>query len=122
MKATLAEMAEYRATAYRRRQQEQQALEHRRKQAWELAQRAAVLLRARFGATRVVVFGSLVHEATFTRWSDVDIAAWGISPRDTFRAVGAVMDMDSEIEVNLADVAACRPSLLDSIERDGVDL
>jgi hypothetical protein len=26
------------------------------------------------------VFGSLVHEEWFTRWSDVDIAAWDINP------------------------------------------
>jgi hypothetical protein len=32
------------------------------------------------------------------------------------------MDMGSEIEVNLVDVGACRPSLLTVIEEEGVDL
>ena len=55
-----------------------------------------------------------------TPWSDVDIAAWGIQPRDTFRAIGMVMDLDAEIELNLVDVGACSASLLATIEREGV--
>jgi predicted nucleotidyltransferase len=69
-----------------------------------------------------MAFGSLVHEGCFTPWSDVDIAAWGIPLEDTFRAIGVVMDMSSEIEVNLVDVAACSPSLRAMIEREGVEL
>lgn len=50
------------------------------------------------------------------------IAAWGIRPECTFRAIGAVMDMDADIEVNLVDVEACRPWLLAVIEREGIEL
>ncbi len=116
------EMTEYRRAARLRREQEQRELARRRERAWEVARVAARLLKGRFGATRVAVFGSLVHEGCFTPWSDVDIAAWGIRPEDTFRAIGAVMDLDSEIEVNLVDVEVCRPSLLTVIEKEGVDL
>jgi len=69
-----------------------------------------------------VVFGSLVHEECFTPWSDVDVAAWGIRPEDTFRAIGAVLDIDDEIEVNLVDMGACPEWLRSVIEREGVDL
>lgn len=122
LKLTPEEMDTYRAAARRRQEQEQQELAQREKRAWELAQRAAALLREQFGATRVMVFGSLVHGGCFTPWSDVDIAAWEIRPEDTFRAIGAVMDIDTEIEINLVDVNACRPTLLVSIEREGVEL
>jgi hypothetical protein len=64
----------------------------------------------------------LVHEGCFTLWSDVDIAAWGIAPEDTFRAIGAVMDLGGDIEVNLVDMGACRPSIRAVIEREGVEL
>lgn len=47
-------------------------------------------------------------------------AAWGIDPKDTWRALGAVMDMSDEIELNLADVAAVRAEILEVIEREGV--
>lgn len=115
-------IAVYRTTAQRRRERERPELARRREQGWAAARQAAQLLREQFKATRVVVFGSLARQSGFTRWSDVDIAAWGIAPEDTFRAIGAVMDLDTEIPVNLVDVNTCRPSLLSAIERDGIDL
>ncbi len=121
-RVSAAEMAEYRVTARHRWQQEQQQAAQKKAQAWNAARRAAALLKSQFGASRVAVFGSLVREGSFTRWSDVDIAAWGISPQDTFRAIGAVLDLDPEIEVNLVDVGVCRPSLLAGIERAGMEL
>jgi predicted nucleotidyltransferase len=121
-KLTPEKLAIYRATAERRREQEKPELTRRLEQAWSVARQAAQLLREQFTVTRVAVFGSLTRESGFTRWSDVDIAAWGIAPEDTFRAIGAVMDLDTEIVVNLVDVNTCRPSLLRAIEQDGIDL
>jgi uncharacterized protein len=116
------EIAAYRATARRRRAQEQQALARRRERGWEVARLAATLLKEQFGASRVVVFGSLLHPECFTRWSDVDLAAWGLRLEDTFRAMGAVADLDAEVAVNVVDVGACRSSLLATIEREGREL
>ena len=115
-------LAVYRASAQRRREQERSELEQRRTKAWAAARQVARLLKLQFQATRIVVFGSLARESGFTRWSDVDIAVWGIAPEDTFRAIGAVLDMNTEVEVNLVDVNTCRASLLEVIEQDGIDL
>lgn len=115
-------IAIYRTAAQRRYRQEQSENRQRRKKAWQLARQAAQLLREQFNASRIVVFGSLAREDGFNRWSDVDIAAWGIAPEDTFRAIGAVMDLGAEIPVNLVDVNTAQPSLLAVIEQDGVDL
>jgi len=112
----------YLITARQKREKEHRDLLLREERAWVAARNAAALLKERFRATKVVIFGSLVHKGTFTRWSDVDIAAWGISPEDTFRAIGAVMEMSSDIEVNLVDVGTCRPNLLTVIEEEGVEL
>lgn len=119
---TAEELEAYRAGARSRHERELRELAQREERAWELARRAATLLREQFRATRVAVFGSLVHPGFFTPWSDVDVAAWGIRLEDTFRAIGAVIDLDSEIEINLADVNACPAALLAAIERDSVDL
>jgi predicted nucleotidyltransferase len=116
------DVAGFRMAARRRFEQEQRELAAREKRAWELARRAASLLRDRFGVTRVMVFGSLVHTGCFTPWSDVDIAVWGIRPQDTFRAIGMVMELDGKIEVSLVDVHTCSSSLLMMIEREGRDL
>lgn len=115
-------IAVYRTSALLRQQQEKKENQHRREMAWKIARQAAVLLREQFKVSRVVVFGSLVRESGFNRWSDVDIAAWGIAPEDTFRAIGAVMDLGSEIPVNLVDINTARPALLAVIEQENVEL
>jgi predicted nucleotidyltransferase len=115
-------LAVYRATAHRRREQEQAELAQRRQQAWTAARQAADLLKTKFNVSRVVVFGSLARESGFTRWSDVDIAAWGVALQDTFRAIGAIQDMNTEVAVNLVDVNTCRPALLEAIEQEGIEI
>jgi len=90
--------------------------------AWEVARTAARLLRQKFGATRVVAFGSLAHRAWFTPWSDIDLAAWGIPPDAFYRAVAIVTGISPEFEVDLVASEDCRPTLCQVIEREGVDL
>ena len=119
---TKTELAEYIAGARARRHREKEELLQREERARQLAERAAGLLKDDFGATRVVLFGSLAHPGRFTSWSDVDIAAWGIDPRDTLTAIGAIFDLDTEISVNLVDVNACKRHILAEIEREGIPL
>jgi len=117
------QIAVYRETATRLKEQDREEEKARREKAWAAARMAADLLRDRFHATRVVVFGSLARPHTsFTRWSDVDIAAWGLAPENWLRAMGAVMDLDVGFEMNLVDVSICKPAILESIEREGVDI
>jgi uncharacterized protein len=115
------EIEAYREAARRRRRQEEEALDRRVKEAWLLARRAADLLRGQFGASRVCVFGSLV-QGVFTPWSDLDLVAWGIDPEQTFRAMGAVSDLGTDIQVNLVDAQTATPTLLKTIEKEGVVL
>ena len=112
----------YRESAKKRLQAESKGIERRRKQAWQAARKASDILKNQFGASRVVAFGSLVQKAGFTPWSDVDVAAWGIAPEDTFQAIGIISELDTAVPVNLVDVNTARPSLLEVIERDGIDL
>ncbi len=120
IKLTPEEIAVYQAAAKRQWQESQAERRQRQKRAWELAWLAAALLKEHFNATKVMVFGSLVRDDCFTLWSDVDIAAWGISPDETLLAMEAVRDLDEIIEVNLVDVETCTPTLLANIEREGI--
>ncbi|MBI5305600.1 MAG: nucleotidyltransferase domain-containing protein [Chloroflexi bacterium] len=86
------------------------------------ARRAAELLKRDFGATRVVLFGSLAHRLWFTRWSDIDLAVWGIAPREFYRAAGIVADMPSKFKIEVVDPETCRASVLEEIEEDGIEL
>jgi predicted nucleotidyltransferase len=112
-------IAGYRSTATRRIIAHQHEITIRKERAWELARQAAAMVRANFSATSVVVFGSLIHPGCFNQWSDVDIAAWGIPADLTLRAMGAVLELDNKIEINLVDVNTCQASLLVVIEREG---
>jgi len=122
LQLTPEQLEEYRQTARQRWQARQQEVDVRRQRAWQSARRAAALLKQEYAATRVVAFGSLTREDCFTPWSDVDIAAWGLRPQATFRAIDAVLALDKDIEVNLVDVATCRPAMLAAIEKEGIDL
>ncbi len=115
-------LAQYRRTALHRQKARASKMKSRMDKGWKLARKAAKILREQYHAKRVAVFGSLLYETRFTPWSDVDIAAWGIPPEQTFRAIGAVMDLDPSLEINLVDVNTCTPSLLKAIEKEAVDV
>ena len=116
LELTSEELSRYREFAQQRQEDERRELAIREAKAWDLARQAASLLVKQFRAEHVVVFGSLVCANGFTIWSDVDIAAWGIQPQDTFKAIGAVMDLSDKIIVSLVDVNTCSASLLAVIE------
>ena len=90
--------------------------------AWSVAQAVAEVLRQQFGATRVVAFGSLAHRDGFSLWSDIDLAAWGITPGAFFRAVAVVTGISPEFKVDLVAPEDCQPTLRHVIEREGVAL
>ncbi|HKY54307.1 MAG TPA: hypothetical protein VJM08_08385 [Anaerolineales bacterium] len=115
-------LEQYRQSAMRRQKARLSKIKPRLEKGWKLARQAAQVLREQYHARRVVVFGSLLHESRFTQWSDVDIAAGGIPSDQTFRAIGAVMDLDAAFEINLVDVNTCTPSLLRAIEQEAIDL
>ena len=81
-----------------------------------------MLLRNQYDADKVVVFGSLVRDDWFTPWSDIDLAAWGISPDRFYNAVAAVSGLSPLFRIELVDPAACRPGLRQTLDREGVEL
>ena len=75
-----------------------------------MARVAAEMLKKRFRATRVVVFGSLARKSVFTQWSDIDLAVWGVAPEEYYRAAGATMDIGLEdgFRVDVVDASDWR--------------
>lgn len=101
---------------------DQEQLSERWQRAWSTARLAAHVLRQRFGATQIVVFGSLTRRDWFTPWSDIDLAAWDIPPDAFYRAVAAVTGLDPEFKVDLVVPEDCQPTLRRVIEQEGVAL
>ena len=114
--------AEYREGARQRWAQRQRALAERRERATAAARKAAEMLKEEFGATRVVLFGSLAREGPFDMHSDVDLAVWGLDPRVYYRVVSLLLDIDPAIEVDLVMGETVPASLLAAIEQEGVPL
>ena len=84
--------------------------------------RAAEVLKRRFRAQRVVLFGSFAHEAWFMPDSDVDIAVEGLGQSDYFRAWRTAEEVIGERPVDLIEMETATRALLEAINRHGVEL
>lgn len=116
------QMAEYRASYKKRQEAERQKLDERFERAWEVARRGADLLRSQFKAEKVVVFGSLTNRELFHIRSDIDLAVWGLSDEQHWRALGMMLDLSPEFTVDLVSLVDASESLRQAIEREGVEL
>jgi len=110
-----------RATLRRRRAAAMAQREALRERAWLAARACADVLRGRYGASRVVVFGSLVEEGgrRFGLRSDIDLAAWGIQAGDYFAAVAEMQRIAREFEVDLVAMERCPAHLQAPIAEHG---
>jgi len=88
--------------------------------AYAQARDAAQLLRDRFGARRVRLFGSLARRDQPDGF-DMDLAVEGIAP-DRFFSAWSAAGLRVSLELDLIDVRDASPLLLQRIEEDGVDL
>ena len=114
------QMEKYRRSAKKREAARQEKLTARRERAWDLAHRAAELLKSEFGATRVVLFGSLLHPELYHARSDIDLAVWDI--QHYYRAVAEILDLDPEISFDLIPIEDVNPAIKDLVEREGIEL
>ena len=94
---------------------------HRQDSARNVAKGISRELVKRFGAHRVVLFGSAAR-GDICSHSDIDLAVWGIPAEDFYRAVAFASGCNSEWKVDLIDAEDCRDSLRHSILKDGVEL
>ena len=90
--------------------------------AWHTAHRVAAILYKDFGATQVAVFGSLTEREAFTKWSDIDIAVWGIPSDKYFRAVWEAEAISRLFEVDLVDFESCPALYRERIESQAVSI
>lgn len=118
------EWKQYVKSAQRRAEvPERSAEEHRSyEQILGRVREAAAVLKSRFGAQRVILFGSLALEAWFRPDSDIDLAVEGLDAQDYWKAWGVVEDLIGDRSVDLIALETVRPSLHESIRRHGIDL
>lgn len=112
-------MAAYKRTAARRWQEKKERSAERRQRALRLAEEAAAFLRADYGVTDVILFGSLVHSHRFTATSDIDLAVHDIPKDRYFEAVARLQDLSPEFKIDLVDLRNCASAFREAIEAKG---
>lgn len=114
-------LKKYRETAFQRFDAEKKILDQRFSHAWKTARSAAALLKKRGTVKKVAVFGSLLDKSAFHQRSDIDLAVWGLDEKLYFRAVAwLMMDMDTDIDINIVRIEDAKESLRQTIESEGV--
>jgi len=119
---TLEDIKRYREFLKEKEERERVALKIRFKRAWDVAEKAAKILSRKYGAARVAVFGSLTDFERYTRWSDIDLAVWGVPDSLFYKAVAEVISLDPDFKIDVVDPEDCGASLRKVIEEEGVIL
>jgi len=93
-----------------------------RARAMEISREAARILKKKYGATRVVLFGSLARSSMFATTSDIDLYAEGVPETRFFEAEAEIEEIAKGFRVDLVETKECPPHLLREIEDEGIDL
>ncbi|ANV91097.1 hypothetical protein AWQ24_10880 [Picosynechococcus sp. PCC 8807] len=104
----------YYQSALKKSQKKIEINKNHQKNSLYLAKQAAIILKEKFNASKVALFGSILDLETF-KWSDIDIAAWGLEPSETLLAMDTVQSLSDEIEINLVDINTVKSEVYQSI-------
>jgi len=94
----------------------------RRRRAYTVALKAAELLKTKFGAKEVILFGSLARRGSFTLYSDIDLAERGIPSDHYLTAMDTVLYLDKEFRIDLVELDACLSAMREEINKEGKPL
>jgi predicted nucleotidyltransferase len=121
---TPTELSIYRAAAVRRAAawQGRSADMVARDRLLKRVQQAALVLKRKYGASRVILFGSLAHDSWYGSDSDIDLAVEGLPGETFWQAWRVVEELVGERPVDLVELESAREPLRCVIERTGIVL
>ena len=90
--------------------------------AWQTAYEVATLLYEQFGATQVVVFGSLTDPMAFTNRSDIDIAVSGLSNDAYDKAYGKVVYFDAPFKIDFVNFDTSEGRFRERIKHQAISI
>lgn len=100
----------------KQRELKRDLMKERQQQGLEVARRSAQILKQEFGAGRVVLFGSMLDHERMWWGSDIDLAVWGLSSEDFFKA-GAAIERGHNFSIDLVEIQSAKPHILNAIEQ-----
>ncbi len=83
---------------------------------------AARFLKEKYSAKNVWIFGSLLDPQKFNKYSDIDLAVEGVPDNIFYSAVGELLKLTKNFDVDLVDVNDCKNSIAETIKKEGVKI
>lgn len=105
-----------------RKVERQLRLKQRHKDGLKQAKELADILKTKFGATKVVLFGSMLSVNDIRMKSDIDLAVWNISSKDYISALSALMNHSRSFDVDLVRIEEAPSSLKTYVQDKGLVL
>jgi uncharacterized protein len=116
------ELEAYIVGARQRQQQKQSRMSDRYELLQTVAHQGAELLKQDFAVARVWLFGSALRRDRIHPRSDVDLAIEGLAEVRYLQAVGRLLDLHSDVSVDLVMLEDASIGLRDRIMAEGKEI
>lgn len=93
-----------------------------RAEALQRAKRIASLLKERYKAKRVILFGSVYGKKFFYKGSDIDLLVEGIKDSEILHAGFEAWQMASPFDVDIIPIEKADPAMIAIAEKKGIEL
>jgi hypothetical protein len=93
-----------------------------RRDAMDKAKKIASMLKGKYGAKRVILFGSIVKSSYLHERTDIDLLVEGIKSSDFLRAGADAWTISSPFDVDIVPVERADQYLLSRALEEGVEL
>lgn len=97
-------------------------IESIRRDAMDKAKKIAIFLKEKYGAKRVILFGSIVKSSYLHKRTDIDLLVEGIKSNDFLRAGADAWTISSPFDVDIVPVERADQYLLSRALEEGVEL
>lgn len=97
-------------------------MERIRSEALERAAKVAGLLKGKYGAKRVIIFGSVVRKAYMHEGSDIDLLVEGIKKEDFLHAGFDACAAAKPFDVDIIPIETAHDYMVESALKEGIEL
>lgn len=119
-KAVPAKYQPYVAYWQQQKAEKRSRLKQRHQEGLKTAKALADILKGDFGATQVVLFGSMLSVNDIRMKSDIDLAVWNLPYDDYIRALAELMNHSGPFGVDLVRIEEAPPSLKRYVLNEGL--
>ncbi len=93
-----------------------------RSDAMDKAKKVAAMLKEKYGAKKVILFGSIVKSDYLHEKSDIDLLVYGIKPEDFLRAGADAWKISGRFDVDIVPAEIAYKNILKRALEEGIEL